>query len=718
MGLLAPLYALAALAVVGPILFHLIRRQPKQHMQFSSLMFLSSSPPRLTRRSRLDNLLLLLLRALAIVLIAIAFARPYLRQQSFLNSTLTGRNIVVLLDTSASMQRDDIWKGAVQALRELIDSLSPEDRLALYTVDAVVTPIVPFEQDGAASPVATVAAVRAAISKLEPGWQRTELSAGLRSIADMLSAAAISGKTDAAVENKIVLISDLAADSGLDSLQGYPWPPNINLDCQQILPAVPGNARLAFMQREGTMDDSGDVDTVEPTLVKLRVENNRESLAQNFELTWADAAGPIAGTSTSVQVPAGQVRVVPIVDQPPSATHVQLLGDSWDGDNHAFAPASPPVSQRIAFLGPTVASEEQDLGYFLKKTPLSTPLVSREVVVTEVEQLNLLSDVTLKVVVVEPTVHTAGTAPALREFASTGGTVVVSLARAEDSFESSVKFLQTLCDADGMQVSEASVRDYALLSSIDYQHPVFAPFADPRFNDFSKLRFWNYRKLTLPETGDFRVIASYDDGSPMLIEQLVGNGRVWIMTTGWQPEASTLALSSKFVPILMGMLDPSGQRRRLLASFEVGERIEIAQVLPTMAGATKQNAIVRVMGKDGQEVSSGVAVVHPDAVEILQPGLFTLQLNELSRQIAVQVPASESQHSPLDPDIFAQYSIELGSVKSDAERRESLRQLQIEELEGKQRLWQWLIAAGLAVLGLETVLAGWQARQNTAAPTT
>ena len=75
MGLLAPLYALAALAVAGPIIFHLIRRQPQGQQQFSSLMFLQPSPPTLTRRSRVDQWLLLLLRALAIALIAFAFAR-------------------------------------------------------------------------------------------------------------------------------------------------------------------------------------------------------------------------------------------------------------------------------------------------------------------------------------------------------------------------------------------------------------------------------------------------------------------------------------------------------------------------------------------------------------------------------------------------------------------------------------------------------------------
>ena len=79
MSFLAPLYVAGALAIGLPILFHLIQRRPRGEKTFSSLMFLSASPPRLTRRSRLDNLLLLLLRAAALILIASAFARPFLR---------------------------------------------------------------------------------------------------------------------------------------------------------------------------------------------------------------------------------------------------------------------------------------------------------------------------------------------------------------------------------------------------------------------------------------------------------------------------------------------------------------------------------------------------------------------------------------------------------------------------------------------------------------
>ena len=113
MSFLAPLYALGLLAVAAPIVFHLIRRTPRGDVPFSSLMFLSPTPPRLTRRSRLDDWLLLLLRATALVLLAAAFARPFLRQQATLDPIEAGgRRIAVLVDTSASMRRADLWPKA------------------------------------------------------------------------------------------------------------------------------------------------------------------------------------------------------------------------------------------------------------------------------------------------------------------------------------------------------------------------------------------------------------------------------------------------------------------------------------------------------------------------------------------------------------------------------------------------------------------------------
>ena len=70
MSLLTPLYVIGLLAVSLPVVFHLIRRMPRGEFAFSSLMFLSPSPPRLTRRSRLENILLLLLRGAVLSLLA------------------------------------------------------------------------------------------------------------------------------------------------------------------------------------------------------------------------------------------------------------------------------------------------------------------------------------------------------------------------------------------------------------------------------------------------------------------------------------------------------------------------------------------------------------------------------------------------------------------------------------------------------------------------
>ena len=57
MTFLAPLFLLGALAIAGPILFHLIRRNTKEKFTFSSLMFLRADPPSVTRKSRLEDIL-------------------------------------------------------------------------------------------------------------------------------------------------------------------------------------------------------------------------------------------------------------------------------------------------------------------------------------------------------------------------------------------------------------------------------------------------------------------------------------------------------------------------------------------------------------------------------------------------------------------------------------------------------------------------------------
>ncbi len=77
MSFLFPLF-LAGIAAVGvPIVLHLVRRHTRHHVTFSSLMFLRTTLPRFTSRSRIENILLLILRCIMICLLALAFSRPF-----------------------------------------------------------------------------------------------------------------------------------------------------------------------------------------------------------------------------------------------------------------------------------------------------------------------------------------------------------------------------------------------------------------------------------------------------------------------------------------------------------------------------------------------------------------------------------------------------------------------------------------------------------------
>src|SRR5437773_4663365 len=104
MSFLAPAFFLALGAIAVPILIHLIQRERKRVVRFPSLMFLQRIPYQSVRRRRIRHWLLLAMRAAAIVLLVLAFARPFFPTGAMAAAASGGaREIVILLDTSASM---------------------------------------------------------------------------------------------------------------------------------------------------------------------------------------------------------------------------------------------------------------------------------------------------------------------------------------------------------------------------------------------------------------------------------------------------------------------------------------------------------------------------------------------------------------------------------------------------------------------------------------
>ncbi|MDG1873625.1 MAG: BatA domain-containing protein [Mariniblastus sp.] len=108
MTFLNPYVLLAGLAVALPIVAHLLNRYQVQHTPWAAMQFLNRSVRVRSRQLRLRDLLLLILRCFAVLLLALALARPATQNPD--GSWLPGERragVVIALDASFSMQHHD-----------------------------------------------------------------------------------------------------------------------------------------------------------------------------------------------------------------------------------------------------------------------------------------------------------------------------------------------------------------------------------------------------------------------------------------------------------------------------------------------------------------------------------------------------------------------------------------------------------------------------------
>ena len=695
MNFLAPFFLLGALAVAAPIVFHLIRRTTRERTTFSSVMFLPPSLPRLTRRSRLEHILLLVLRCLALGLLALGFARPFIRNAAPAPSGSAGsRRVVILVDASASMRRKGLWDAARARAAGILRSIGPGDEASVYLFSRKAAPLVSLEQWNEA-PAADRAAL--AISRLAatgPGWEGDNLGDALITAAEAL-ADTEAGKKDPG-PRQIFLISDLKAGSRLDSLQSYDWPKNIELRVESLKAANPTNAGLQLVA------DPPDADRQAVPSIRVRVSNAADSAREQFRVGWGRSpGGDFMGAPIDVYVPPGQSRVVavPVLPDPAGMRQIVLRGDDEDFDNTAYV--VPPVKRRwsVLYFGADTAGDSHGPLFFLQRalpddSRLAVKAVefapSASVPPAELQEAKLYF-------VTDPLAPE--TALALRAQMLAGKTVVFAPRSAL-----AAGTLGRLLAIEGAALEDAQPRDYAMFGEIDFQHPLFAPFADPHYSDFTKIHIWKYRRLNAGAIPAARVLAKFDGGDPAIVEIPVGGGRLLALLTGWNPDDSQLAVSSKFVPLVYSLLDLAGGLSEQATQYQVGDAIPLSPA----AGVSEGTTVAR---PDGSTIALPAGATSFGGA--LQPGIYLLNTGPRSFRIGVNVAASESRTEPLPPDVLERYGAPGPRNPPDAalaaRRQVSLRG---EEAEGRQKLWRWLLGATLAALLIESALAGWTARRS------
>jgi hypothetical protein len=197
------------------------------------------------------------------------------------------------------------------------------------------------------------------------------------------------------------------------------------------------------------------------------------------------------------------------------------------------------------------------------------------------------------------------------------------------------------------------------------------------------------------------VVARFDNGDVAILERPLGKGRVLALTSGWHPDDSQLALSTKFVPLVGGLLDLACGRRKSAAGLIVNE--------PALLELPAPRTALVIRKPDGSEAK--VAADQASYTDTTEPGVYRATGAESDLRFAVNLAASESNTTPLALEQLEQLGVKMGADLTRAELLDRMRQKRDTELESSQKIWRWLLVAVLGLLVVETWWAGRAARQ-------
>jgi hypothetical protein len=287
---------------------------------------------------------------------------------------------------------------------------------------------------------------------------------------------------------------------------------------------------------------------------------------------------------------------------------IEIGPDGLDVDNRRYFIWNAPRSKRVLLIADDKSAEQQwPAGWFLASV-LETAeddvwgiaAVDRAGLADHLESVNELPDLILAGDLADVD---EATADRLLTFARRGGPVMLMLNDALTSERLNGVLLEPLGlrSLGFRHLDPPRQSRFELLSWIDFEHPIFAPFQGSKFNDFSPVRFYNYHLLEIVEpkspassiarrvgapTGDddpedkaprATVVARFEgdgagEGPPAIVEVRLGGARVLVCAFSSDLYWTNLPKQPKFLPLmdeaLAHMTGAELDRRR----WRVGER--------------------------------------------------------------------------------------------------------------------------------------------------
>ena len=673
MSFINTFFLLGISAALLPVLFHFVRKMKANQVQFGSLMFLKATPKELIKRRRLRDLLLMALRAAIFGLLAFAFARPFIPQESLpFVAQRQDQSVVILIDQSYSMQVGDLFERARQEVLGRLDAAGSNDEFSLIAFGDDARQLTPLSRD--------LALHRAVAAELSVGNRPTDFYNPLRLAAEILQDARHDDRT-------IVFISDFQLGGFAGSLENW------ELDDD-----------IAFVPVKITDDDIDNAFFEDFDLTTKRTAND---VAIRYDAR-VQAQGRLAGQEKTVSLtideqeadrrtlPALASNQVTFQQLAPREGFYQgslaLSDDALAVDNRYYF--TYPVAGRPSLLAVDGGPGSRD-AFFLGK---AFDLGQTALYDFETGGRGRLTRAALRshdvVFLANVAALTEAQAGNLREFAQQGGSVVISFGE-QANVAAFSGTLQTLGigTADRVVTPHSVQANDAIIGEVDLRHPIFELFAASGMGAILRPKFRRYVRV-VPDTNAV-VVGTYDTEDPLLIERRLGPGKVLVYTSTFSTRWTDFPINELYVPFLYQIA------RYAYSASDVQHQFTVGEVVP-VKGRAGEEWDVRTPDDKVFKVAidaSGTGFFR----ETEMPGHYVAALGRTSFPFSVNIDPRESILETRDEE--ETYVAVVGTSEEVAASPEQATVLIVEDEERKQKLWRLVIMLIVGLFAVETVLA-------------
>ena len=671
MSFLTPLFFLGVAAIAAPILVHLVRRTRARKVQFPALVFVRQIPQRTIRRRTIHNLLLLIIRCLAILLIVIAFTRPFFTSRSAAKVTSGAGATVVLIDNSLSMRRDNLFAEAQKRAEATVDDARSDDQIALVSFDKRYTVQNRFLNDKNR--------VRFAIRSLAAGWDGTDYEQALRGAESLLSELKISGV------KKIVMISDFQATGWNQATATF----KLANDTQLITLDVSGNnpapnVAVTNVEARGTVFGQKYADNLAVHITNFG-DTPRDRLQIDFQINDQTVE------KREVSLNSRDSKVIEFtgfnLNDGANRCAIKINSGDFEHDNQFFftlrrqTPAKALIiesstrgrSDSLHLQSALTTNDDLPFNFVLKTSGAVDP--------TSIAEYSL-------VIMNDAGAVAPALAASLTKFVQAGGQLIIATGpRTEaSSFNSS---LQPILPATLTESVQTGTGESIAISDVKFDHPIFEVFQQSGRLAAHVIGYFRSQPVAAAS-----VLARFEDGSPALVESSTGKGRVLLFTSSLGPSWNDLPLTPLYLPFVHQIVRYAGSREES-AWYGMGQTFTV--------GKDSQGAPPAVDTPGGTRLSENRLTPDGDLlVTGREPGFYRLRYSTQPDFAAVDIDGAEGDFTKLD---FGQFVSGVTGGAGNAESSVADRSLSGEEVEGRQKVWWSLLLVALLLLLTESILA-------------